>query len=434
MRAFDIIAKKRDGESLTEPEIDFMVGQFMAGRVSDAQMGAWLMAVFWRGFDGSETASLTRAFISSGESVDLSDIPGPKADKHSTGGVGDKVTLIVVPLVAAAGIKVPKMSGRGLGHTGGTIDKLAAIPGMRTNIGIDEFKRLLSTVGAALVGQSAELVPADKKIYSLRDETATISSAPLIAASVMSKKLASGADSMVIDVKVGGGAFMKTLPEARALAETMVELGRSLDRPVRAVLSNMNRPLGTAVGNALEVEEVISVLRGSGPADVKELSLRIAAEMLILAGLADEVSGAIDHLSEILKDGRALTKFREIITAQGGDPRVVDAPALLPQAAEEVVYTALNKGYLKFKDTARLGMAALELGAGRRRAGEPIDPGAGIVLLKKEGDIIDAGEPLMKLRYSHGADPALAREHIQAALTIDKAPSESGPLVYEVVG
>lgn len=433
MRAFDIISKKRDGATLGVAEIEFLIAEFMSGRVSEAQMAAWLMAVYWRGLDIDETAALTRAMIASGEVVDLSDLSGKKIDKHSTGGVGDKITLVAAPLAAAAGIKVPKMSGGGLGHTGGTLDKLASIPGMRTDIGIVEFKRILDAVGVALVGQSADLVPADKRIYALRDQTATVASTSLITASVMSKKLAAGADAIVLDVKVGSGAFVKTLTGARALAKNMAALGRSMDRPVRAVISNMNRPLGAKVGNALEIEEVIEVLKGSGPADVRELSIKIAAEMLVLSGQVDDENSAIKTLTDLLDNGRALGKFREIIAAQGGDNRIVDDPELLPQASRESVFTASESGYLKFSDTERLGLAALELGAGRRAAADPIDPGAGLVILKREGEPVKAGEPLVSLRYGDAGQPVRAVEHIRAAIRIIRRPPKEEPLVYGVI-
>lgn len=433
MRAYDIIAGKRDGQTLSSAEIDFMVHGFADGLIPESQMAAWLMAVYLRGFDKSETAALTGALISSGRIVDLTDISGLKVDKHSTGGVGDKISLVVVPLAAAAGMIVPKMSGCGLGHTGGTLDKLEAIPGFRTSLQVSEFKSQLKQVGAAIIGQNSDLVPADKKIYTLRDITATVSSAPLIAASIMSKKLAAGADAIVLDVKIGSGAFMKDITQGRELARTMVALGREMSHPTRAILSNMHRPLGRAIGNALEVSEAIDVLRGFGPPDVRELSVVVAAEMMMLAGLAADGDHAAALLNDLLDGGRALAKFVQIVSAQGGDIRVIEDPDRLPKAENGQDYLADNNGYLAIHNSEFLGAAGVELGTGHCVPGQRIDHGAGLKLLKKEGEPVLAGEPLIKLYFGPGANLNGALDYISRAIGIADEPPELEPLVYEVI-
>lgn len=434
MRAYDIIAKKRDGRVLADDEIELMVEGFLSGAIGEAQMAAWLMAVYCRGLSSRETAALTRSMIASGQVVDLSDITGPKVDKHSTGGVGDKLSLVVVPLVAAAGIKVPKMSGGSLGHTGGTLDKLESIPGFRTDLTIDELKRQFSDVGAVMISQSSELVPADKEIYKLRNATATVSSIPLIAASIISKKLAAGADAIVLDVKVGSGAFMKTLVDARELAEMMVELSSAMGRPAKAVLSDMNRPLGMAVGNALEVAEAVAVMNGDGPDDVRELAVFIGKEMMLLAGEAVDGVAASFRLEDLLNSGAALAKFKEIVEAQGGDVRVIEDVNLLPRASKIQDYPAASAGYLSFNNVELLGMAAVELGAGQRQAGDTIDYGAGLVFKKKWGEPVEAGEPLTTLHIGRNADLKNALNFLSRAIKITREPPEPKPLVYEVIG
>jgi pyrimidine-nucleoside phosphorylase len=397
MRAVDIIRKKRSGDELSLEEIDRMVGGIASGDVADYQWSALLMAIVWRGMTAAETAGLTAAMMRSGQVVDLEAIPGRKIDKHSTGGVGDKTSLIVAPIVAAAGVSVPMVSGRGLGHTGGTLDKLESIPGLRTDLDLHGYKDVLRRCGLVMIGQTAEIAPADKFLYALRDATATVESIPLIAASIMSKKLAEGIDGLVLDVKTGGGAFMERFGEARKLAETMCAIGRSMGKRVVALITRMDEPLGHAVGNAVEVAESVDCLRGKGPLDLKEVSIELAAEMIVLGERARTIDEARELCRRLIADGRALERFRRMIEAQGGDPRVVDDPALLPAPRRRIEVTASRSGIIGRLAARPIGHATMLLGAGRARMDSKIDPAVGVLLHKKGGDPVEQGEALCTL-------------------------------------
>ena len=436
VRAYEIILKKRNGLALTGAEIDYLVKGYAAGLVPDYQMAAFAMAVYFQGMSREETLALTMAMVQSGETVSLADIPGIKVDKHSTGGVGDTTTLVLVPLVAAAGVPVAKMSGRGLGHTGGTLDKLESIPGFRTDLSREELADQVRRIGAAVAGQTANLVPADKALYALRDVTATVDSLPLIASSIMSKKLAAGADAIVLDVKCGDGAFMKNLDDALALARAMVEIGRGAGRETVAILSAMEQPLGRAVGNALEVEEAIKTLRGEGPADLEELCLVLGGQMLCLAGKVPDPARGSELLKGLL-GGAALNKFKELIAAQHGDARVADDPSLLPQAPVRLELPSPAAGFVQRIRAESIGRSAMLLGAGRETKEDAIDPAAGIVLLKKAGDAVKAGEPLAVLHTA--LDPASprveqARRMALEAYEIDAAPPAASSLILGAVG
>jgi len=385
MRAVDIIEKKKNGYSLTKTEIDYIIDGYTKGSIPDYQMSAFLMAVYFKGMDKEETANLTLSFVNSGDRVDLSAIAGIKVDKHSTGGVGDKISLIVIPLVASVGVPVAKMSGRGLGHTGGTIDKLESIEGFRVEISEEEFINNVNTYKMAITGQSANLVPADKKIYALRDVTSTVDSIPLIASSIMSKKIASGADAIVLDVKLGSGAFMKSIDEAKELARTMVDIGKSLNRNTIAIITNMNQPLGKEVGNANEIKEAINVLRGHGSEDETTVALTIASYMCVLGGAFENFEDAYNHLKKLIDSGDAIGKFKELIRIQGGDPDIVDNPDKLPQAKYHIEVLSRDFGYVNEIDAESIGIAAMLLGAGRKSKEENIDFSAGIHLNKKIG-------------------------------------------------
>ena len=407
---------------------------FTRGDVPDYQMAAFCMAVFFRGMDEAEVGALTEAMLRSGDVLDLSDVPGPKVDKHSTGGVGDKVSLALAPLAAACGVKVPMISGRGLGHTGGTLDKLEAIPGFRVDLGVDRFRALVREVGACLVGQTSRLAPADRKLYALRDVTATVESIPLIAASIMSKKLAEGIDALVLDVKVGSGAFMKGPEDARALARTLAGIGRNMGKRVTALLTAMDQPLGCAVGNALEVAETVELLRGGGPGDLREVTVALVAEMLVLGGVAPDLAAARDRVEAAVADGRGLAKLEEIVRAQGGDPAVLHDPGRLPRAPRTWDLGAPAEGFVAAMDAEAVGLAAVALGAGRSRVEDRVDPAVGIVVHKKLGDRVERGEPLCTVHEGAGSEP---RERIAARLvrawTLAAAPPRPRPLVLERV-
>jgi pyrimidine-nucleoside phosphorylase len=432
MHALDIIIKKRNGEKLTRQEIEFIVKGYTRDAIADYQASAFLMAVYFRGMDAEETLWLTEAMLHSGDVVDLSCIPGIKTDKHSTGGVGDKTTLIIGPIAAACGVPVAKMSGRGLGHTGGTIDKLESIPGFRTNLTAQEFVDNVREMGLAVAGQTGNLAPADKKFYALRDVTGTIDNISLIAASIMSKKLACGTDAIVLDVKTGSGAFMKTVDQARALARVMVEIGRGAGKKVTALITEMDRPLGLAIGNALEVSEALEVLKGAGPEDLKEVCIELAANMLMLGG-----RGSLDHCRKLalqaVSDGSAFRKFVEMIKRQGGDPTIADDPSRLPQAPIQVEWQADTAGYIHSMQAEKLGMASLALGAGRRTKSDVIDSSAGIVLLKKTGDWVEPGEPLAILHTSDKAGIPEAVEILKGSLLVREEPAEQRPLILDRV-
>lgn len=433
MRTYDIIYKKRMGEELTRAEIDFLVQGFVSGVVADYQMSAWAMAVCLRGMTARETADLTLAMAHSGEVIDLSAIRGRKVDKHSTGGVGDKVSLVLVPLVAACGAPIAKMSGRGLGHTGGTLDKLESIPGLRVERTPAEFIDQVNSVGCAVVGQSGNLVPADKKLYALRDVTATVDTIPLIASSIMSKKIAGGADAIVLDVKTGSGAFMKTLDESFRLAEAMVEIGREVGREVAAFVSDMDQPLGWAVGNALEVAEAIETLRGFGPPDLEEVCLSLGSQMLRLAGVAPDAAAARKLLVRALRSGQGLAKLIDLVAAQGGDVTYIRQPVKLPRAGLVLPLTASTGGYVQEIAALEVGVAAALLGAGRETKESTIDLGVGIVLKKKVGDVVEAGEVLADLHVGSDRRLAEAREHLLGAYRIGAEKPPAKPLIYGLV-
>jgi len=433
MTAVDVIAKKRDGGELSREEIRFMIEGMLSGEVADYQMAAWAMAVLLRGMTDREVRDLTLVMVESGEVLDLSELAPIVVDKHSTGGVGDKTTLVVAPLVAAAGLPVAKMSGRGLGYSGGTLDKLEAIPGYDVNLDHERFMACVREHGIVVSGQTADLAPADKHLYALRDVTATVPSIPLIASSIMSKKLASGADALVLDVKVGRGAFMETLEDARALAQLMVSIGEDAGKRVTAILSDMSQPLGHAVGNSLETREAIETLRGNGPKDLAHHCAVVAGEMLYLGEKVDSPEAGVNQARAMLADGAALAKFAEWVAAQGGDPRVVDQPDLLPRAPVVCTVTAPESGYLSRLDAREIGLAAVELGAGRRKKGDAIDLAVGIVVHKKVGDKIARGAPLLDVHAQSEAAAEDASQRLLAAVQIEPTRQIVPPPVLGVL-
>ncbi|MEC3658750.1 pyrimidine-nucleoside phosphorylase [Bacillus velezensis] len=397
MRMVDLIVKKQNGKELTTKEIQFFVKGYTDGSIPDYQASALAMAIYFQDMTDRERADLTMAMVNSGETIDLSAIEGIKVDKHSTGGVGDTTTLVLAPLVAALGVPVAKMSGRGLGHTGGTIDKLEAIEGFHVELSKDEFIKLVNRDKVAVIGQSGNLTPADKKLYALRDVTGTVNSIPLIASSIMSKKIAAGADAIVLDVKTGAGAFMKTDEDAVNLAKAMVRIGNNVGRQTMAVISDMSQPLGFAIGNALEVQEAIDTLRGEGPEDLNELVLTLGSQMVVLAKKAETLEEARTKLQEVMKNGKALEKFKEFLSNQGGDASVVDEPSKLPQAAYKIDVPAKEAGVVSEIVADEIGVAAMLLGAGRATKEDEIDLAVGIMLRKKVGDNVEKGEPLVTL-------------------------------------
>ncbi|OAJ74057.1 thymidine phosphorylase [Brevibacillus sp. SKDU10] len=429
MRMVDLIEKKRDGKELTKEEIIFIVEGFTDGSIPDYQMSALAMAIYFQGMTPEETAYLTMAMVESGDQIDLSAIEGVKVDKHSTGGVGDTTTLVLAPLVAAVGVPVAKMSGRGLGHTGGTIDKLEAVTGFHVEIDNDEFNRLVNTNKVAVVGQSGNLTPADKKLYGLRDVTGSVSSIPLIASSIMSKKIASGADAIVLDVKTGAGAFMKTLDDAKELASTMVKIGNQVGRKTMAVISDMSQPLGFAIGNALEVKEAIDTLKGEGPEDLRELCLVLGSQMVYLAGEAASLEEARTKLEEVIANGKALETFKTFLAAQGGDASVVDQPERLPTAQFTIEVPAKENGYVAEIIADDIGTAAMILGAGRATKESEIDLAVGLILHKKVGDQVKQGESLVTI-HSNTQDVDQVIERIYQSYGFSKDPVEALPLVY----
>jgi pyrimidine-nucleoside phosphorylase len=429
MRFADVIARKRDGQALTRAEIDLFVRGVVDGTVPDYQAAALLMAIVLKGMDETETVALTEAMVASGERVDLSEIPGPKVGKHSTGGVGDKVSIIAAPVVAACGVIVPKMSGRALGHTGGTLDKLESIPGFRVDVSIAEFKQMMRDVGTAIVGQSPALAPADKKIYALRDVTATVESVPLISSSIMSKKLAEGSTALVLDVKCGDGAFMKSEPAARALARSLVDIGARAGLRTEALITRMDAPLGSAVGNAIEIIECVDVLKGRGPADVVDLTTIVATRMLMMSGTHDR-DRAGQAVRRAIDSGAALEKLRAMIERQGGDPAVLDDYQRLPGAAHRATVAAPRSGYITGISAELVGRAAIALGAGRQRAGEPIDHGAGVLVAARVGDAVSAGDPVLTLLSNSAGSMEAARELAARAFTVgDSAPPARSLLI-----
>ena len=430
MRFADVIARKRDGHALTRAEIDLFVRGVVDGTLPDYQASALLMAIVLQGMDDAETAALTEAMVASGDRLDLSDIPGVKVGKHSTGGVGDKVSIVVVPVVAACGVVVPKMSGRALGHTGGTLDKLESIPGFRVDATIAEFKQLMRRVGAAIVGQSPALAPADKKIYALRDVTATVESIPLISASIMSKKLAEGSTALVLDVKCGDGAFMKTEPAARALARSLVAIGARAGLRTEAVITRMDAPLGAAVGNSTEIIECFDLLKGRGPADLVELTTTIASRMLVMSGQYDSTS-ADAAVGRAIDSGAALEKLRAIVEAQGGSPGVIDDYRQLPGASHRASVAAPRSGYVTGISAELVGRAAIALGAGRERPGDPIDHGAGVLVTARVGTAVSAGDPVLSLLSNRAAALDAGRQLAERAITIGDAAPAPTPLLID---
>lgn len=432
MRIYDIIANKRDKKELTKEEIDFFVKGVTEGTIEDYQITALLMAIYINGMNKKETSYLTMAMANSGDIADLSMIKGIKVDKHSTGGVGDKTTLVVAPLVASFGVPVAKMSGRGLGHTGGTVDKLESIPGFNIAMPIEKFIDNVNNINVAVVGQTGDLAPADKKLYALRDVTATISCIPLIASSIMSKKIAGGADAIVLDVKYGSGAFMKKLDDAILLAQAMVDIGEEVGRKTIAVISNMNEPLGFAIGNSLEVKEAIDTLKGDGPADFEKICIELSAQMLNLAGKG-EVEELKAELHNRLNNGVAFEKFKEFIKAQGGDVNAIDNTELLPKANKEISFTAENDGYISQIDAEKLGIASMLLGGGRAKKTDSIDYGVGIVLNKKVGDFAQKGSSLATLFVNNEGNLNDVIELLKEAFCFSQNPCEKKPLIEKII-
>jgi pyrimidine-nucleoside phosphorylase len=434
MRTVDLIHKKRDGGELSAEEISYLVESYNTGVIPDYQVSAFLMAVYFAGMTDREVSALTDAIVRTGETVDLSSIPGVKVDKHSTGGVGDKTSMIVAPIAAAAGVIVPKVTGRALGHTGGTLDKLESIPGMRTNLSVDEFRAQLAEIGLCFIGQSDAVAPADGKLYALRDVTATVESIPLIASSIMSKKLTIGSDALVLDVKVGAGAFMKRQVDARKLAQMMVGIGRRVDRRVQALITDMNQPLGYAVGNAVEVMEVSQVLHNEGPDDLKRLSLELAARMIFLAKLVPTLDDARELALQKLADGSAFRKFRDVVQAQGGDPKALDKFELLPNATGMREITTPRSGYVTAIDAEGIGSASGMMGAGRDRKDDKIDPAVGVILEAKVGEKVEAGSVLCRLYYTGEEHVDEAADLVEDAFRISSQKPDPRELILEVVG
>jgi pyrimidine-nucleoside phosphorylase len=433
MRTVDLIHRKRDGEELSAEEIQHLVDGFTRGDIPDYQVSAFLMAVYFSGMSDREVSALTESMTNSGSLVDLSAIPGVKVDKHSTGGVGDKTSLIASPLAAAAGVVVPMISGRGLGHTGGTLDKLESIPGFRTDFTIEEFLPLVAEHKLAFIGQTPEVAPADGKLYAVRDATATVESIPLIASSIMSKKLAVGLDAVVLDVKVGAGAFMKKQVDARRLAQMMVGIGRRLDKRVQALITDMSQPLGYAIGNALEVMEVSQTLQNAGPADLTRLSLELAARMIYLGKIVESLDEAREVAQARLLDGSGYQKFKDVIAAQGGNPQVLDRFDLLPNATGAQEITTSRGGYVSAIDAELIGQASSMVGAGRNTKEDSIDPAVGVILEVKVGNKIEADSILCRIYYTSDEHVAEAAELVEDAFRISQQPVEERGLILEVV-
>ena len=421
MRVVDLIRRKRDSGELTREEIEQLIAAYTRGDIPDYQMSAWLMAVVLRGMSRAEIAALTGAMLHSGRVLDFSDLPGRKVDKHSTGGVGDKTSLVIAPIVAAGGVTVPMICGRGLGHTGGTLDKLESIPGFNVNLSLADFRRVLETCGCALIGQTAEIAPADKKIYALRDVTGTVESPALICASIMSKKLAEGIDALVLDVKTGSGAFMKKIEDAASLAELLVETGKRMGKNVVALLTDMNQPLGRTAGNAMEVAEAIEMLSGRGPADLRELCLELAGWMFYLGERVKTVDEGKKLSAELIASGHAREKFREIVRLQGGDVEVVDDPRRLARARQTLGVTSPADGYVAGTQCEQLGVACVVLGGGREKKEDTIDPAVGLEFHKRIGDAVKRGEPLCTLHYNASGRLDEARRLVETAYQIGRA-------------
>jgi pyrimidine-nucleoside phosphorylase len=434
IRAIDVIRKKRDGGELTRPEIEALVGGYTSGEIPDYQASAWLMATLLKGMTRAETAALTDAMLRSGEVLDFSDLRSRKVDKHSTGGVGDKTSLVLAPLAAAGGLTVPMISGRGLGHTGGTLDKLEAIPGFNVNLPVAQFRKVLETCGCAMIGQTAEIAPADRKLYALRDVTGTVESPFLICASIMSKKLAEGIDALVLDVKTGSGAFMKNEKDAAYLAELMVETGERMGKKMVALITDMDQPLGRYVGNSLEVVEVLEVLRGEGPEDLRELCLELGAWMFLLGQRVSTVEEGKQLSAKLIRSGEALERFRTMVELQGGDARVIDDPKQLPRAKHTLDVGSAKAGYVTAIQCERAGTACVILGGGRERKEDSVDPAVGFVLRKKVGDQVSTGEALCTIHYTSEALGARAKKLLLESFEIGDAPSKNKrPLVHRVI-
>lgn len=432
MRMIDIIEKKRDGSALTKEEIGFFIEGYTNGSIPDYQMSSLLMAIYFQNMTDEERANLTMAMVNSGETIDLSAIEGVKVDKHSTGGVGDTTTLVLGPLVAACGVPVAKMSGRGLGHTGGTIDKLEAIEGFHVELTSEQFVKQVNELKVAVIGQSGNLTPADKKLYALRDVTGTVNSIPLIASSIMSKKIAAGAGAIVLDVKTGDGAFMKTTDDARELAQAMVRIGNNVGRKTMAIISDMSQPLGRAIGNSLEIIEAIDTLKGNGPDDLTELCLTLGSQMVVVGEKADTLEEAREMLLAVIKDGSALEVFRQFIKWQGGNEKIVDDISLLPQAAYKIEVPASKDGFVTFMEADEIGTAAMLLGAGRATKESEIDLAVGIVLNKKVGDSVSKGDSLATI-YANQEDVQEVMDKLTKFIDIESAKKEVPPLIYEVI-
>ncbi len=433
MRAVDVIQKKRDGAELSKDEIDFFIGGYARGEVPDYQASAFTMAVFFKGMTPAETVALTESMMHTGEVLDLAELKGPKVDKHSTGGVGDKTSLVLAPLAAACGVYVPMISGRGLGHTGGTLDKLEAIPGFDVRLSLARFKSVLAECGLGLIGQTPEIAPADRKLYALRDVTSTVESLPLISASIMSKKMAEGIDALVLDVKCGDGAFLRSREEAKALAETMLGIGRGMGKKVAALITDMDQPLGRTAGNALEVAECVETLKGRGPKDLESLSIELAAWMVKLAGAAASLDAARTRVRDALASGAGLDRFRRVIELQGGNPRVCDDPTLLPQSQETVVVRSERDGRVARLAARAIGHASMLLGGGRETVDSTIDPSVGFVFHKKVGDPVAVGEPIVTVHLGKASRREAALARLQEAIVVAAEAPSRGPLVLEVL-
>jgi pyrimidine-nucleoside phosphorylase/thymidine phosphorylase len=434
MRTVDLIHRKRGGEELAPEEIAFLVNGFTSGEIPDYQMSAFLMAVFFSGMSDREVSALTDRMMHSGAVLDLSDIPGVKVDKHSTGGVGDKTSLVVAPIAAAAGVVVPMISGRSLGHTGGTLDKLESIPGFRTDLSVEQFRAQLKSMGLCFIGQTEEIAPADKKLYALRDVTATVESIPLISSSIMSKKMAEGVDALVLDVKVGNGAFMKKQVDARRLAQMMVGVGRRLDRRVQALITDMNQPLGYAIGNALEVMEASQTLQNAGPSDLTRLSLELAARMIFLGKKAPSLEDARQIAETKIVDGSAYKKFKQVVQAQGGNAQALDRFELLPNATGMREINAPRAGYVSAINAEDIGRASTMMGAGRNRKEDNIDPAVGVILEVKIGEKVDSGAVLCRLYYTREDGLEQSAEMVEDAFRISQTKPEPRELILEVIG
>jgi pyrimidine-nucleoside phosphorylase len=433
LRAVDVVQKKRDGGELTREEIEFFIRGYAGGEIPDYQVAAFAMTVFFRGMSPAEIVALTESMMHTGEVLDLSDLPGPKVDKHSTGGVGDKTSLVLGPLAAACGVYVPMISGRGLGHTGGTLDKLESIPGFQVRLGLADFRRVLRECGLGLIGQTREIAPADRMLYALRDVTATVSSLPLISASIMSKKMAEGIDALVLDVKCGDGAFLPGIDQAKALADTMVGIGRGMGKKVVALITAMDQPLGRTVGNALEVAECVETLKGRGPADLESLSIELAAWMVRLGGVAASLDAARAKVREALARGAGLDRLRRVIELQGGDPRVCDDPALLPQAPETVVVRSERDGRVARLAARAIGDASMLLGAGRETVQSTIDPAVGFVLHKKVGDPVAVNEPIVTAHVGKTSRREEALARLREAIVVSPEAPPRGALVLDIL-